>query len=133
MHGHRARAMQRKAVKELKKTSKWAARELHSLEALHRHFIHDAREAVRLERYASISYPRNALVVYRHEMWFYSDLRVFVTLLSDHSLQVDCAPCCQSVEPQSAKSRSVHMIVHCQTSLPPCHCVLSDGQLQLHV
>jgi len=63
VHGHRARAMQRKAVKELKKTSKWAARELHSLEALHRHFIHDAREAVRLQRYASISFPSKMLLL----------------------------------------------------------------------
>ena len=50
VHGHRARALQRKAGKELKKTSKWAARELRSLEALHRNFVYDAREAVRLER-----------------------------------------------------------------------------------
>ncbi len=50
MHGHRARALQRKAGKELKKTSKWAARELRSLEALHRSFVYDARDAVRLER-----------------------------------------------------------------------------------
>ncbi len=50
MHGHRARALQRKAGKELKKTSNWAARELRSLEALHRSFLYDAREAIRLER-----------------------------------------------------------------------------------
>ena len=50
VHGHRGRALQRQAAKELKKTSKWAARELHSLEAAHRRFVHDARDAVRLER-----------------------------------------------------------------------------------
>ena len=50
MHGHRARALQRKAAKELKKTSKWAARELHSLETQHRRFMRDARDAAQLER-----------------------------------------------------------------------------------
>ena len=56
VHGQRARALQRKAAKELKKTSKWAARELHSLEALHRRFMRDARYAARLERSVPASY-----------------------------------------------------------------------------
>ena len=51
MHGHRARSQQRKAAKELRKTSKWAVRELHSLEGLHRRFTQDAQEALRLERW----------------------------------------------------------------------------------
>ena len=55
VHGHRAQALQRKAAKELKKTSKWAARELHSLEALHRRFMRDARDTARLERSAPAS------------------------------------------------------------------------------
>ena len=55
VHGHRARALQRRAAKELKKTSKWAARELRSLEAMQRSFIYDAREAIRLERYVNVS------------------------------------------------------------------------------
>ena len=54
MHGHRARALQRRAAKELKKTSKWAARELRSLEAMQRSFIYDAREAIRLERHVNV-------------------------------------------------------------------------------
>ena len=51
VHGHRARSQQRKAAKELRKTSKWAVRELHSLEGLRRRFTQDAQEALRLERW----------------------------------------------------------------------------------
>ena len=50
-HGHRARSQQRKAAKELRKTSKWAVRELQSLEGLRRRFAQDAQEALRLERW----------------------------------------------------------------------------------
>ncbi|CAK0783530.1 hypothetical protein CVIRNUC_006729 [Coccomyxa viridis] len=50
VHGHRARSQQRKAAKELRKTSKWAVRELHSLEGLRQRFTQDAQEALRLER-----------------------------------------------------------------------------------
>ena len=59
MHGHRARALQRKAIKELRKTSKWAARELRSLEAMQRSFIYDAREAARLEMCVDVLHSYN--------------------------------------------------------------------------
>lgn len=51
VNGHWARAQQRKAAKELRKTSKWAVRELQSLEALHQRFTQDAQEALCLERW----------------------------------------------------------------------------------
>lgn len=63
VHGHRARSQQRKAAKELRKTSKWAVRELHSLEGLRQRFTQDAQEALRLERWLPTHPARQGLLL----------------------------------------------------------------------